>query len=35
MYKENKTKLPEVLEISPKIFDDNRGKFYELWNQKK
>jgi len=35
MYKENKTKLPEVLEISPKIIDDNRGKFYELWNQKR
>lgn len=29
----SKTKLPEVLLIKPKKFDDNRGYFYESWNQ--
>ena len=29
----SKTALPEVLLIKPKKFDDNRGYFYESWNQ--
>ena len=28
------TALPEVLLISPRIFRDNRGAFWEAWNQK-
>jgi dTDP-4-dehydrorhamnose 3,5-epimerase len=27
------TKLPEVLLIEPKVFGDERGFFYESWNQ--
>ena len=28
------TALPEVLLITPRIFRDNRGAFWETWNQK-
>src|SRR6266567_2466319 len=28
------TTLPEVLLITPRIFRDNRGAFWEAWNQK-
>jgi dTDP-4-dehydrorhamnose 3,5-epimerase len=28
------TALPEVLLITPRIFRDNRGAFWEAWNQK-
>ena len=29
------TALPEVLLIEPKVFGDERGFFYESWNQAK
>ena len=35
MYKINKTDISEVIEILPEVYDDNRGKFYELWNHNK
>ena len=35
MYKINKTDFSEVIEILPEVYDDNRGKFYELWNHNK
>jgi len=32
--KVEQTALPEVLLITPRIFRDNRGAFWEAWNQK-
>ncbi len=34
-YEVFKTKLPEVLILTPKIFKDTRGYFFESFNQKK
>ena len=30
-----KTKLPGVIIIEPKIFSDNRGRFWETWNSRR